>query len=173
MFRFVQTKPGLCSCAFYALVISLQWPFKPVTSLSVPMIKCQWILSSRVSNIACFDLQSLFIWIKNICCAVQTALLHSFSWDFSTYAIFLNSWWFKDVKNDILDCQIHKYTNTNTQIHKYTNTAYDKMTEIPNICYIFEQLVVQGCQKWQSQVFWSKIHSWLLHGPTRFILSFN
>ena len=62
-------------------------------------------------------------------------------------AIFLKSQRSKDIKNDILDCQIHKYTNTNTQIHKYTNTAYDKMTEIPNICYIFEQLVVQGCQK--------------------------
>ena len=116
-------------------------------------------------------------------------------------AIFLKSQGSKDIKNDILDCQIHKYTNTNSQIHKYslwwsagntqhvlyfwkakgprtsnmifwtvkytytqiqmhkytntnsqkhkyTNTAYDKMTEIPNICYIFEQLVVQGCQKW-------------------------
>ena len=62
-------------------------------------------------------------------------------------AIFLKSQGSKDIKNDILDCQIHKYTNTNSQIHKYTNTAYDKMTEIPNICYIFEQLVVQGCQK--------------------------
>ena len=58
------------------------------------------------------------------------------------------------IKHDILDCQVHIYTNTNAQIHKYnsqkhkyTNTAYDKMTEIPNICYIFEQLVVQGCQK--------------------------
>ena len=34
--------------------------------------------------------------------------------------------------------QMHKYTYTNSQKHKYTNTAYDKMTEIPNICYIFE-----------------------------------
>ena len=46
--------------------------------------------------------------------------------------------------------QIHKYTNTNTQIHKYTNTAYDKMTEIPNICYIFEKPRVQGYQKGYS-----------------------
>ena len=28
------------------------------------------------------------------------------------YAIFLNSWWFKDVKNDISKCSIHKYRNT-------------------------------------------------------------
>ena len=41
---------------------------------------------------------------------------------------------------------MHKYTNTHSQKNKYTNTAYDKMTEIPNICYIFEQLVVQGCK---------------------------
>ena len=43
--------------------------------------------------------------------------------------------------------QMHKCTHTNSQKHKYTNTAYDKMTKIPNICYIFEQLVVQGCKK--------------------------
>ena len=36
----------------------------------------------------------------------------------------------KDIKNDILDCQIHNYTNTSTQIHKYSiwervrNTLY-------------------------------------------------
>ena len=36
-------------------------------------------------------------------------------------AIFFKSQGSKDIKNDILDCQIHKYTNTNTQIHKYTN----------------------------------------------------
>ena len=46
-----------------------------------------------------------------------------------------------------IQIQMHKYTNTNSQKHKDTNTAYDKMTETPNICYIFEQLVVQGCQK--------------------------
>jgi len=35
-------------------------------------------------------------------------------------AIFLKSQWSEDIKNDILDCQIHKYTNTITQIHKYS-----------------------------------------------------
>ena len=54
--------------------------------------------------------------------------------------------WYSGLSNTQI--QMHKYTNTNSQKHKYTNTAYDKMTEIPNICYIFEQLVVQGCQKW-------------------------
>ena len=54
----------------------------------------------------------------------NTQIQHMTKWPkYPTYAIFLNSWWFKDVKNDILDCQIHKYTNTNTQIHKYTNTV--------------------------------------------------
>ena len=43
---------------------------------------------------------------------------------------------------------------------KYTNTAYDKMTEIPNICYIFEQLVVQGCQKWYSGLSDTQIHKY-------------
>ena len=41
-------------------------------------------------------------------------------------AIFLKSQGSKDIKNDILDYQIHKYTNTNSQIHKY------KFTKIPN-----------------------------------------
>jgi len=75
-------------------------------------------------------------------------------------AIFLKSQGSKDIKNDILDCQIHKYTNTNTQIHKYTNTACDKMTDIPNICYIFEQLVVQGCQKRYSGLSNTQIHKY-------------
>ena len=35
-------------------------------------------------------------------------------------AIFLKSQGSKDIKNNILDCQIHKYTNTNSQIHKYS-----------------------------------------------------
>ena len=71
--------------------------------------------------------------------------------------IFLKSPGPKDIKTDIPNCQIPKYTNTQIQIHKYTNTAYDEMPEIPNICCIFEQLVVQGCQKWYSQVIRSEI----------------
>ena len=59
-------------------------------------------------------------------------------------AIFLKSQWSKDIKNDILDCQIHKYKYTNTQIHKYSiwervrNTIYT---------YIFEKPMIQGHQK--------------------------
>ena len=36
----------------------------------------------------------------------------------------------------ITQIQMHKYTNTSKEKHKCTNTAYDKITEIPNICYI-------------------------------------
>ena len=35
-----------------------------------------------------------------------------------TYAIFLNSWWFNDVKNYITKCSIYKYRNANAN----TNT---------------------------------------------------
>ena len=61
---------------------------------------------------------------------------------------------FKDIKNDIPTCLMHKYknTNTNTQIHKYTNTAYDKVPERPNMWYIFEKKIVQGYQKFYSHV---------------------
>ena len=95
--------------------------------------------------------------------------------EYQTYAIFLNSCWFKDVKNNIPKCPIrHPIRQTcsrftrlfvvvvtmpkislkpynaiflkspgskdiktdipNCQIHKYTNTAYDKVPGIPNIC---------------------------------------
>ena len=59
-----------------------------------------------------------------------------------TCAIFLNSWWFNDVKNYITKCSIYKYsntnTNTNTNINVYINTACDEVPKRPNICQIFE-----------------------------------
>ena len=36
-------------------------------------------------------------------------------------------------------------TGDKTQTHKYTNTAYDKVPERPNMWYIFEKAIVQGC----------------------------
>ena len=44
-----------------------------------------------------------------------------------------------------------KYTNTQIQIqiHKY---SFVEVPRIPNICYISKQLLIQGCQKWYSQV---------------------
>ena len=41
---------------------------------------------------------------------------------YPTCVIFLKSQGSKDIKHDILDCQIHIYTNTNAQIHKYKFT---------------------------------------------------
>ena len=58
-----------------------------------------------------------------------------------TCGIFLKRGLFKDIKNDVTVCQTCKYKNTNT---KYTNTAYDEVSERPNMWYIFEEGVVQG-----------------------------
>ena len=73
---------------------------------------------------------------------------------YPTCVIFLKIQGSKDIKHDILDCQTHKYTNTNVQIHiqihKNTNAAYDKEPEIPFMCYIFEKPAVQGHQKLYS-----------------------
>ena len=60
-----------------------------------------------------------------------------------TCGIFLKRGLFKDIKTDITKCLILKYTNT--QIHKYTNTAYDEVPERPNMWYISEKAIVQGC----------------------------
>ena len=56
--------------------------------------------------------------------------------------IFLKRGFFKDTKNYIPMCQMHKYTNT----------AYDKVSERPNMWYIFEKRIVQGYQKLYSYV---------------------
>merc|ERR1711974_150200 len=63
----------------------------------------------------------------------------------TTCGIFLKRGLFKDIKNYIPMCRTHKYKNTNTQIHKYTNTAYDEVPVRPNVWYIFEKRIVQGC----------------------------
>ena len=39
--------------------------------------------------------------------------------------------------------QIHKYT----QIYKYTNTVLAKLSDRPNLWYIFEKVMVRGLQK--------------------------
>ena len=61
-----------------------------------------------------------------------------------TCGIFLKRGLFKDTKNYIPMCRTHKYKNTNSQIHKYINTAYDKVPERPNMCYIFEKRIDRG-----------------------------
>merc|ERR1712208_21448 len=56
-------------------------------------------------------------------------------------AIFLKIGLFKDIKNDIPVCQIHKYKNTNTKNTntKYTNTQIQHMTKCQKdpVCAIF------------------------------------
>ena len=41
-----------------------------------------------------------------------------------------------------------KYANTQIQFLKYTNTAYEKVSEIPDICYIYEKSRVQGLKNY-------------------------
>ena len=74
-------------------------------------------------------------------------------------AIFLKSQGSKDIKNDILDCQIHKYTNTNSQIHKYTNTAYDKMTTrfIAFVSKVYEKEVVEDAERLVFTMTWKHL----------------
>ena len=48
--------------------------------------------------------------------------------------------------------QIQKYKYRKTQIHTYTNTAYDELPKMPNMWYIFEERIVQWCQKLYSHV---------------------
>ena len=46
------------------------------------------------------------------------------------------------------------------QIHKYTNTIWVKFEVRPNMCYIFEKLMVRGPQKQCSQVSDIQIHKY-------------
>ena len=49
----------------------------------------------------------------------------------TTYAIFLKSWWLKDVKNDIPKCSIYKYRNTNTNTNTpNTNAPFNDLQSI-------------------------------------------
>ena len=41
---------------------------------------------------------------------------------------------------------IHYILMTDTQIHKYTNTVIDKVPQSPNMWYISEKRILQGCQ---------------------------
>ena len=66
------------------------------------------------------------------------------------------------VKFNVYSCVTCKYTNTITQIqiHKYTNTASIKVADRPNMCYIFEKVMVRGPQKQCSQVSDVQIHKY-------------
>ena len=52
----------------------------------------------------------------------------------------------------VSDIQIYKY--------KYTNTAWVKFADRPNMCYIFEMVIVRGPQKQCSQVSDVQIHKY-------------
>ena len=62
--------------------------------------------------------------------------------------------------SQVSDVQIHKYKYTNTQIHKYTNTVLVKVADWPNMCYIFETVMIQGPQEQCSQVSDVQIHKY-------------
>ena len=53
-----------------------------------------------------------------------------------------------------------KYTNTNTQIHKYTNTVWTESEDRHDMCYIFEKLMLRGCQNQCLKGSHMKIHKY-------------
>ena len=55
--------------------------------------------------------------------------------------------------------QIH---DINTQIHKYKykNTVWAKFADTPNICYIFEKVMVRGPQKQSSQMSYVQVQKY-------------
>ena len=55
-----------------------------------------------------------------------------------------------------VNTQIQKHTNT--QIHKYTNTVWTESEDRNDMCYIFEKLMLQGCQNQCLEGFLMKIH---------------
>ena len=52
------------------------------------------------------------------------------------------------------------HANTQIQIHKYTNTVWVKFADRPNMCYIFEKVMVQRPQKQYSPVSDMQIHKY-------------
>merc|ERR1711963_1142179 len=72
------------------------------------------------------------------------------------------------LRNNVPGCLTCKYTNTNTQIHKYANTALVKGADRPDMCYIFEKVMVRGPQKQCSRVSDLQIHKYkYTNTPTR------
>ena len=46
------------------------------------------------------------------------------------------------------------------QIHKYSNTAWVKFADRPNMCYIFEKVMVRGLQKQRSRLSDMQLHKY-------------
>ena len=59
---------------------------------------------------------------------------------------------FRDTPHDSIFLK-YKYKYRYKYKYKYTNTACDAVQESTDVCYIFEELVVQQCQKLYYQVF--------------------
>ena len=55
-----------------------------------------------------------------------------------------------------VNTQIQKHTNT--QIHKYTNTVWTESEDRHDMCYIFEKLMLRGCQNQCLEGSHMKIH---------------
>ena len=102
-----------------------------VLSCNMPLAIFGWIVKTPHKFCHQFDCKSLlcslfdkqtctrFTWLVGCC------RHHAWNTLWLPYnAIFLKSPRSKDIKTDIPNCQIHKYTNTQIQIHKYkyTNT---------------------------------------------------
>ena len=63
----------------------------------------------------------------------------------------------------------------NTQIHKYRNTVLVKVADWPNMCYIFETVMIQGPQEQCSQMSDVQIHKYRFGqscGLTQHVLHF-
>ena len=72
---------------------------------------CKSLLCSMFYELTCSRFTRLFVVRLSPC---PEYLIKPYN------AIFLKSPGSKDIKTDIPNCQIHKYTNTNSQIHEYS-----------------------------------------------------
>ena len=52
------------------------------------------------------------------------------------------------------------HANTQIQLHKYKNTVWVKFADRPNMCYIFEKVMVRGPQKQCSRVSDVQLHKY-------------
>ena len=66
-----------------------------------------------------------------------------------TYAIFLKSWGYKDIRYDAYNDKDNEQKKVNdNDKDKDKDKPKDESAENLNICYIFEKLRIQGYQIW-------------------------
>ena len=63
-------------------------------------------------------------------------------------------------KSSILSKESLGWPNTQIQIHKYTNTVWAESEDRHDMCYIFEKLMLRGCQNQCLQGSDMKIHKY-------------